>query len=39
MNIRRLITDKMQEIYKDFHIQMLKKNRFERAGQIEPMWI
>ncbi|MDR3011018.1 MAG: hypothetical protein LBV59_24040 [Sphingobacterium sp.] len=41
--------DKMQEIYNDFHMQMLiadgktinfyKKNGFERAGQTEPMWI
>ncbi|WP_433900171.1 GNAT family N-acetyltransferase [Sphingobacterium puteale] len=47
--IGRLIMDKMQEIYKDFHMQMLtadgkaidfyKKNGFERAGQTEPMWI
>ncbi|RKO71204.1 N-acetyltransferase [Sphingobacterium puteale] len=44
-----LIMDKMQEIYKGFHMQMLtadgnvidfyKKNGFERAGQTEPMWI
>jgi len=44
-----LIMDKMQEIYKDFHMQMLtadgnaidfyRKNGFERAGQTEPMWI
>jgi Acetyltransferases len=47
--VGRLIMDKMQEIYKDFHMQMLtadgkaihfyKKNGFERAGQTEPMWI
>lgn len=47
--IGRLIMDKMQEIYKGFHMQMLtadgeaidfyKKNGFERAGQTEPMWI
>lgn len=47
--IGRLIMDKMQEIYKGFHMQMLtadgkaidfyKKNGFERAGQAEPMWI
>ncbi len=39
----------MQEIYKDFHMQMLtadrnaidfyKKNSFERAGQTELLWI
>ncbi|WP_293937177.1 GNAT family N-acetyltransferase [Sphingobacterium sp. UBA5996] len=47
--IGRLIMDKMQKIYKGFHMQMLtadgeaidfyKKNGFERAGQTEPMWI
>lgn len=47
--IGRFIMDKMQEIYKGFHMQMLtadgkaidfyKKNGFERAGQTEPMWI
>lgn len=47
--VGHLIKDKMQEIYKDFHMQMLtadgkaidfyKKNGFERAGQTEPMWI
>jgi Acetyltransferase (GNAT) family. len=47
--IGHLIMDKMQEIYKSFHMQMLtadgkaidfyKKNGFERAGQTEPMWI
>lgn len=47
--IGRLIMEKMQEIYKGFHMQMLtadgkaidfyKKNGFERAGQTEPMWI
>ena len=47
--IGRLIMDKMQEIYRGFHMQMLtadgkaidfyKKNGFERAGQTEPMWI
>ena len=47
--VGRLIMDKMQEIYKDFHMQILtadgnaidfyKKNGFERAGQTEPMWI
>lgn len=47
--VGHLIMDKMQEIYKDFHMQMLtadgkaiefyKKNGFERAGQTEPMWI
>ena len=44
-----MIMDRMQEIYKDFHMQMLtadgkaidfyKKVGFERAGQTEPMWI
>ena len=47
--VGRLIMDKMQEIYRGFHMQMLtadgkaidfyKKNGFERAGQTEPMWI
>lgn len=47
--IGRLIMEKMQEKYKDFHMQMLtadgkaidfyKKIGFERAGQTEPMWI
>lgn len=47
--VGHLIMDKMQEIYKSFHMQMLtadgkaidfyKKNGFERAGQTEPMWI
>jgi len=47
--VGRLIMDKMQEMYKGFHMQMLtadgnaidfyKKNGFERAGQTEPMWI
>ncbi|RZF62555.1 GNAT family N-acetyltransferase [Sphingobacterium corticibacterium] len=47
--IGHLIMDKMQQIYKDFHMQMLtadgkaidfyKKVGFERAGQTEPMWI
>lgn len=47
--VGRLIMDRMQEIYKGFHMQMLtadgdaidfyKKNGFERAGQTEPMWI
>jgi GNAT superfamily N-acetyltransferase len=47
--VGRLIMDKMQEIYKGFHMQMLtadgkaidfyKKNGFERAGQTEPMWV
>ena len=47
--IGHLIMDKMQEIYRDFHMQMLtadckaidfyKKVGFERAGQTEPMWI
>lgn len=43
------IMSKMQEIYGQFHMQMLtadgkaiefyKKNGFERAGKTEPMWI
>lgn len=47
--IGRMIMDKMQEKYGDFHMQMLtadgdaikfyKKMGFERAGQTEPMWI
>ena len=47
--IDKMIFDKMQEKYSNFHMQMLtadgkaidfyKKNGFERAGQIEPMWI
>jgi|SRR5690606_28948816 len=47
--IGHMIMDKMQEIYKDYHMQMLtadgqaidfyKKVGFERAGQTEPMWI
>jgi GNAT superfamily N-acetyltransferase len=47
--IGKMICDKMQEKYGDFHMQMLtadgksidfyKKNGFERAGQTEPMWI
>ncbi|MFV5685866.1 GNAT family N-acetyltransferase [Flavobacterium sp. GB2R13] len=47
--IGKMIFDKMQEKYNDFHMQMLtadgkaidfyKKNGFERAGQTEPMWI
>ncbi len=47
--IGKMIMDKMQEKYKDFHMQMLtadgkaidfyKKNGFERAGNTEPMWI
>lgn len=44
-----MIMKRMQEIYADFHMQMLtadgkaidfyKKVGFERAGQTEPMWI
>ncbi|TJZ61520.1 GNAT family N-acetyltransferase [Sphingobacterium olei] len=47
--IGQLIMAKMQEKYKDFHMQMLtadgksidfyKKIGFERAGQTEPRWI
>ncbi|PKB18118.1 GNAT family N-acetyltransferase [Flavobacterium sp. 5] len=47
--IGKMILDKMQEKYRDFHMQMLtadgksvdfyKKNGFERAGNTEPMWI
>jgi GNAT superfamily N-acetyltransferase len=47
--IGKMICDKMQERYRDFHMQMLtadgksidfyKKNGFERAGKTEPMWI
>jgi GNAT superfamily N-acetyltransferase len=47
--IGKMIFDKMQEKYCDFHMQMLtadgksvdfyKKNGFERAGNTEPMWI
>jgi GNAT superfamily N-acetyltransferase len=47
--IGKMIVDKMQEKYKDFHMQMLTadgkaihfyaKNGFERAGNTEPMWI
>lgn len=47
--IGQMIVAKMQEKYKDFHMQMLtadgmaidfyKKVGFVRAGQTEPMWI
>ena len=47
--IGKMILDKMQEIYSDFHMQMLtadgraidfyKKNGFEKAGETQPMWI
>ena len=47
--IGKMIMNKMQERYKDFHMQMLtadgkavdfyKKNGFVRAGKTEPMWI
>ena len=47
--VGQLIMTKMQEKYKDFHMQMLtadgeaidfyKKIGFERAGQTKPMWI
>ncbi|MBL6445893.1 GNAT family N-acetyltransferase [Fulvivirga sp. 29W222] len=47
--IGQMIVTKMQEIYGDFHMQMLtadgkaidfyKKIGFKRAGATEPMWI
>ncbi|MCV9930126.1 GNAT family N-acetyltransferase [Flavobacterium sp. LS1R49] len=47
--IGKMICDKMQDKYRDFHMQMLTadgksiefytKNGFERAGKTEPMWI
>lgn len=47
--IGQMIMDKMQEKYKDFHMQMLtadgkaiefyKKMGFEKAGNTQPMWI
>jgi len=47
--IGKMIVDKFQEKYKDFHMQMLtadggaidfyKKVGFERAGETMPMWI
>ncbi len=47
--IGQMIVKKMQEKYRDFHMQMLtadgnsidfyKKVGFVRAGQTEPMWI
>ena len=47
--IGKMIMDKMQEKYKNFHMQMLtadgeavdfyKKVGFVRAGKTEPMWI
>ena len=47
--IGKMIVAKMQEIYADFHMQMLtadgkaidfyKKVGFQRAGKTEPMWI
>ncbi len=47
--IGQMIVAKMQEKYKDFHMQMLtadgkaiefyQKVGFERAGETEPMWI
>jgi len=47
--IGKMIVDKMQERYRDFHMQMLtadgkavdfyKKQGFERAGETVPMWI
>ena len=47
--IGQLLVAKLQETYRDFHMQMLtadgeaidfyKKVGFERAGTTEPMWI
>ena len=47
--IGQLILEKMQETYRDFHMQMLtadgraidfyKKNGFVKAGDTESMWI
>ena len=47
--IGQMIVKKMQEIYGQFHMQMLtadgnaidfyKKSGFTRAGETEPMWI
>lgn len=47
--IGKMIVDKLQEKYKDFHMQMLtadgkaidfyKKHGFEKAGETMPMWI
>jgi GNAT superfamily N-acetyltransferase len=47
--IGQMIMDKMQEKYKDFHMQMLtadgksidfyKKVGFVRAGKTQPMWV
>ncbi|MFD2034981.1 GNAT family N-acetyltransferase [Belliella marina] len=47
--IGKLIMERMQERYKDFHMQMLtadgeaidfyQKTGFARAGKTEPMWI
>ncbi len=47
--IGQMIITKMQEKYKEFHMQMLtadgkaidfyRKVGFERAGETEPMWI
>ena len=47
--IGKMILDKMQEIYSNFHMQMLtadgraidfyQKNGFEKAGETQPMWI
>ena len=47
--IGKMIVDKMQEKYKNFHMQMLtadgkainfyKKVGFKRAGETQPMWI
>ena len=47
--IGRMIMDKMQEKYKNFHMQMLtadgnsiefyRKVGFEKAGNTQPMWI
>ena len=47
--IGKMIVDKLQEKYKNFHMQMLtadgksidfyKKAGFEKAGETTPMWI
>jgi len=49
MGIGNRLVEKMQEKYKDFHMQVLtadgntvefyKKIGFERAGETESMWI
>lgn len=47
--IGRKIMDRLQQLYQDFHMQMLtvdadaiefyQKMGFEKAGQTQPMWI